>query len=77
MVKELLYHVITRLVDTPQEVAITEQERDGRATLAIRVSSRDRAKVIGKEGRTLKAIRTLAAVVSSFNESDVTLESSE
>ncbi len=74
MVQELIKYIITTLVDHPQDVIINARQSDGKTILEIHVSSFDRAKVIGKEGRTLKAIRALAAAVNPSGELDIVLE---
>ena len=57
--KELLDYIARNLVDKPDEVSITETERDGVLTLALKVAPEDMGKVIGRQGRIVREIRTL------------------
>ncbi len=57
--KELLEAIVKPLVDNPDEVVITETETEDTVVLELRVAQSDMGKVIGKQGRIAKAIRTL------------------
>jgi len=57
--KELLEVIAKALVDTPEEVQVTEKESDDAIRLELKVASDDVGKVIGKQGRIAKAIRIL------------------
>jgi predicted RNA-binding protein YlqC (UPF0109 family) len=57
--KELLDYIARYLVDKPDEVSITETERDGVLMLALKVAPEDMGKVIGRQGRIVREIRTL------------------
>ena len=57
--KELLELIARSLVDRPDDVVVTEVERDGATVLELRVCEEDLGKVIGKQGRTARSIRTL------------------
>ena len=57
--KELLELIARALVDNPDEVVVTEVEGEQTTVLELRVSREDLGKVIGKQGRTARAIRTL------------------
>ena len=59
--KELLELIARSLVDRPDEVVVTEVERDRATVLEVRVAPDDLGKVIGKQGRTARSIRTLVA----------------
>ena len=57
--KELLLYIAKNLVDYPDQVTVTEvQEEDG-LTLELRVAPEDMGKVIGRQGRIAKEIRTV------------------
>jgi predicted RNA-binding protein YlqC (UPF0109 family) len=58
-VKEVVETIAKALVDHPDEVAVSEIDGEGATVLELRVSSDDLGKVIGKQGRTARAIRTL------------------
>lgn len=60
--REQLAAVVSRLVDRPDQVVVREHERDGAVELLIETAPEDRGKVIGRHGRTIKALRTLVAV---------------
>lgn len=75
MVQELVKHVVTSLVANPQDVVVSIQQIEGRQVLEIRVKRQDIPKILGKEGRTFKAIRSLVAAISPLQETDVILES--
>ncbi len=57
--KELLELIARSLVDRPEEVSVTEIDGEQALVLELRVAPDDLGKVIGKEGRTAKAIRTI------------------
>ena len=57
--KELLELIAKALVDNPDEVLVAEVEREQTTVLELRVAQEDLGKVIGKQGRTARAIRTL------------------
>ncbi len=57
--KELLETIAKSLVDYPDEVSINEVESDKTIVLELRVAKEDMGKVIGKQGRIAKAIRTV------------------
>lgn len=57
--KELLETIAKALVDYPDEVSVTEVDGDNTLILELRVSKEDMGKVIGKQGRIAKAIRTV------------------
>lgn len=57
--KELVEIIATSLVDHPEDVSVTERETDKAIFLELRVAQDDMGKVIGKQGRIAKCIRTL------------------
>jgi predicted RNA-binding protein YlqC (UPF0109 family) len=57
--KELLEIIAKSLVDYPDEVSVNEVESDSAIILELKVSKEDMGKVIGKQGRIAKAIRTV------------------
>ena len=58
--KELLTYVAQHLVEHPEQVSVTETDADGEVLLELRVAPEDTGKVIGRQGRIAKEIRTLA-----------------
>jgi predicted RNA-binding protein YlqC (UPF0109 family) len=57
--KELIEMIAKALVDNPDEVVVNEIEGEQTTVLELRVAQSDLGKVIGKQGRTARAIRTL------------------
>lgn len=57
--KELVELIARSLVDAPDEVRVRELEGDQTTVLELRVASHDLGKIIGKQGRTARAIRTI------------------
>jgi len=57
--KEVVETIAKALVDHPGEVAVAEIDGEGATVLELRVASEDLGKVIGKQGRTARAMRTL------------------
>lgn len=59
--KELLELIAKSLVDRPEEVVVTEVEGEQTTVLELKVARDDLGKVIGKQGRTARSIRTILA----------------
>jgi predicted RNA-binding protein YlqC (UPF0109 family) len=59
--------VVRALVDHPESVRVTESERRGVTVLELRTSPRDMGKIIGRQGRTAAALRTLIAVTAEHH----------
>ncbi len=57
--KDLLVEIAKALVDSPEDVSVTEIEGEQTTVLELRVSNEDLGKVIGRQGRTARALRTL------------------
>jgi predicted RNA-binding protein YlqC (UPF0109 family) len=57
---EFLLEVVRRIVEDPGAVSVEELERDGDAVLRLTVAESDRGKVIGRQGRIIRSLRTLA-----------------
>lgn len=57
--KELLTYIARNLVDNPDAVSVTESQDAGETVLELRVAPEDMGKVIGRQGRIAKEIRTL------------------
>lgn len=57
--KELVEYIVKSLVDNPNKVDIREVEGEKTTVIELRVDQSDLGKVIGKQGRTARAIRTL------------------
>jgi len=57
--KKLLKHLITSIAEKPEKVKIDEKEEGELVNLTCRVDKEDMGKIIGKQGKTIKAIRNL------------------
>lgn len=76
--KELLEYLVKELVTKPKEVKITEsKEKDGTIHLSLSVSPEDMGVVIGKEGKTIMAIRSLVKTAAAKAGKRVFLELKE
>jgi predicted RNA-binding protein YlqC (UPF0109 family) len=64
-VKEVLEYVARHLVDDPDAVEVTEEEGERSVVLRLNVAPDDMGKVIGKRGRTVRAIRSLVRAAAS------------
>ena len=62
------------LVEHPEDVSVTEVLKDGTTVLELRVNKDDMGKVIGKQGRIAKAIRTVVKAAASREEKHVVVE---
>lgn len=60
--RNLIEFIVLHLVSHPESVVVTEEEIDGRWEYTIEVHEEDRGQVIGRGGRTIESIRTLAKV---------------
>ena len=63
--KELVEVIAKALVEHPEEVTVTEKEEGKHVTLELHVAAADMGKVIGKQGRIAKAIRSVEKAASS------------
>jgi predicted RNA-binding protein YlqC (UPF0109 family) len=59
--RDLLEEIAKALVDNPEDVVVAEVEGEQTTVLELRVRNEDLGKVIGRQGRTARAIRTLLA----------------
>jgi uncharacterized protein len=67
--------VIARaLVDVPEAVEVTETDHRGVAVIELYVAPDDLGRVIGRQGRTVSALRTLVEVTADYHDFDATLE---
>ncbi|MCC2232061.1 KH domain-containing protein [Hominifimenecus microfluidus] len=72
--KELVEVIAKALVNNPDEVVVTETETDRETVLELKVAPSDMGKVIGKQGRIAKAIRSVVKVAASKEDKRVTLD---
>ena len=72
--KELLLYMAKNLVDDPESVTVTESADDEGTVLELRVAPGDMGKVIGRQGRIAKEIRTIIKTVAQRTGEKVTVE---
>lgn len=65
MLKDLVEFIAKSLVDKPEEVLVTEVGKEQTIVYELRVAKDDLGKVIGKQGRTARAIRTILNAASA------------
>jgi predicted RNA-binding protein YlqC (UPF0109 family) len=63
--KELVKFIAQELVDFPEQVTVGEIEGNQTSVIELKVAKEDLGKIIGKQGRTAKAIRTLLSAASA------------
>ena len=72
--RDLLEDLATRLVDDPDAVRIDEVEEDGELVLKLHVAEDDRGKVIGRQGRIARALRTVMRASAAREDRRVRLD---
>lgn len=72
--KELVEVIAKALVDHPEEVVVNETETDRSIVVELRVAQSDMGKVIGKQGRIAKAIRSVVKAAASKSEKKVIVD---
>ncbi|MCI9372526.1 MAG: KH domain-containing protein [Lachnospiraceae bacterium] len=72
--KELVEVIAKSLVDNPDEVVVTQKEEGKNITIELHVAASDMGKVIGKQGRIAKAIRSVVKAASSKDNKRVDVE---
>ena len=72
--KELVEVIAKSLVDNPDEVSVTEKTEGRNTVLELHVASADMGKVIGKQGRIAKAIRSVVKAAASRDKKNVDVE---
>jgi predicted RNA-binding protein YlqC (UPF0109 family) len=63
--KDLIAYIAKALVDKPEEVFVTEIDGEQTSVIELKVAKEDLGKVIGKQGRTARAIRTILGAAST------------
>lgn len=72
--KELLEIIAKNLVDNPDSVSVEETQTEDSIVLELKVDSEDMGKVIGKQGRIAKAIRTVVKASAIHNDKKVVVK---
>ena len=63
--KDLIKYIAQALVDHPEQVAVSEVEGEQTSVIELKVAKDDLGKIIGKQGRTARAIRTILGAASA------------
>ena len=63
--KDLISYIAQALVDHPEEVSVNEVQGNQTSVLELKVAKEDLGKVIGKQGRTARAMRTILSAASA------------
>lgn len=72
--KEILETLIKSLVDNKENVEITEKEENRTIIFEVKVDNSDMGKVIGKQGRIAKSIRTIMKSISAKEHKKISIE---
>lgn len=72
--KELVEIIAKALVLHPEQVVVTETEKDDEILVELTVAPEDMGKVIGKQGRIAKAIRTVVKAAATMDDKKVTVD---
>lgn len=63
--KDLIKYIAQALVDNPEQVMVSEVEGNQTSVLELKVAKEDLGKVIGKQGKTARAMRTILSAASA------------
>lgn len=63
--KDLALYLVKNLADHPDQAQIQESEQDGTVTLRLTVAEEDKGKIIGKQGKVIKAIRAVVSAAAA------------
>ncbi len=74
MLKELIEYIAKALVDSPDQVKVSEIEGERTSVIELSVAKDDLGKVIGKQGRTARAMRTILSAASTKAKKRAVLE---
>jgi predicted RNA-binding protein YlqC (UPF0109 family) len=72
--KELIEYIAKALVDNPDAVKVTEIEGEKTSVIELSVAKEDLGKIIGKQGRTARSMRTILSAASTKNNKRAVLE---
>ncbi len=72
--KELVEVIAKALVDLPDEVVVTEKDNDKAIVIELKVAPQDMGKVIGKQGRIAKSIRSVVKAAASKEDKKVIVD---
>ena len=72
--KELVSFLTKTVAKYPENVEVTEKETEGSILFELRVNEKDRGRIIGRKGKTIKAIRHILKTSAGANNRKVSLE---
>lgn len=72
--KDLIEYIAKALVDNPEQVSVTEVDGSQTSVLELKVAKEDLGKIIGKQGRTARAMRTILSASSAKLQKRTVLE---
>lgn len=75
--KKALSYIVSAIVDDPKQVEITEEETDGVINFTVTVAKEDMGKIIGKNGKVIKAIRNVVKIPAIKLEKKIYISLSE
>ena len=74
LMEELVRYIVTSLVSKPEQVDIRRVDTEAGCTIEVRVAPEDMGKVIGKQGRIAKAIRTVVKAAAIHEDKRIVVE---
>ena len=74
MYKDLLEYIVKNLVAYPEKIEISEVQTEGKVALKLKVAKEDMGRVIGKQGRLAKSIRTVMKSISNKEHKKILVE---
>lgn len=75
--KDILEFIIKSIVDNDKDVEVAEEEQEGIVNLTVKLNPADMGKVIGKEGKVIKAIRNIMRIPAVLKEKKIYINLSE
>ena len=75
--KEILNVILNNLVDNKEDIEIVVTEKENHINFSVKVASTEMGKIIGRQGKTAKSIRTLMKSLASKEKKTVSIEFSE
>ncbi|MGV3270436.1 KH domain-containing protein [Bacillus sp. CIS52] len=72
--EDLIVSIVAPLVDHPEDIMVTKEETDQKIALRLSVNKSDTGKIIGKQGRTARAIRTVVFAAGAQSSKKVQFE---
>jgi uncharacterized protein len=72
--REFIEYIAKQLVDAPEAVTVTEEDKEGKVVFKLKVGESDVGKIIGRKGRSAQAMRVLLSAVAAKNGKRAILE---